>query len=815
MSQKLQRKDAELFRTVVNCFEQKQFKRGLKAADSILKRHPNHGETLAMKGIILNSMGKKSDAFDFVKLGLRNDVKSPICWHVFGLLYKSEGNHKEAAKCYLNALRIEPENQNILRDLSWLQIQTKDFNGFLASRKRMLELKPSSRGSWVAYAIACHYSGDHKRCIDVIDKYFESSSSEVVDPFEDSELRLFQNKEYEKCDMFNEGLDHLNLHAEKIIDKHGLSVQRARLLLLRGDHVSARDLWQTLLQEQPDNIVFHIGLQSSVLLSDRKLTSDCFSSLTLPVCILTLNEEQKINLREAYSGFPYKSRFCAKVRLLLSAKHQFLSELKSFIEDSLLKGYPSLFDDIEFLMNFDREMSRRDYFSHIISMLDGLLQESSFPVLSFWARYLKSLVFVAMGNYRAALTQIDLCIEHTPTSTDAYLRKSEILEKIGEFTLAAETANDCRLLDLQDRYLNNCATKFYLRAEQVTSAQETIYFFTKHDGDPDKTLQDLQCSWYITELAESYSRQKQWKNALNRFKQILDSFNSQANDLFDFHSYCIRKSTLRSYVETTTTIDQIYAHKIFQKASRSALTVYLHLVDCPEDVDGLGHLSAAERKKERAKLRKRKGKDDEGEDGKENENVGDINLSNCLNDALEWSKKLETCISCCECETLSILAELHIRRNKPLPALRALAVGYLRDKLSPEINSTMMKLFMRMKNKKFSGVNDNVLSQVRNIIQEIFSVELTPSGIGKFVNEFVNAAAPLNSLPHLTSAIKCQLLLDRKLGYSKLESLQPNDLLETSNYSQRHWQEFCQFLKQWDIEKDLLLRLEKLATFSV
>ncbi len=120
---RLLRKDADLFKTVVSSYEGKQYRRGLKAADTILKKHPNHGETLAMKGIILNSMGKKEEAFDLVKLGLRNDVRSPICWHVFGLLHRSDGNYKEAAKCYLNALRIDADNQNILRDLSWLQVQ--------------------------------------------------------------------------------------------------------------------------------------------------------------------------------------------------------------------------------------------------------------------------------------------------------------------------------------------------------------------------------------------------------------------------------------------------------------------------------------------------------------------------------------------------------------------------------------------------------------------------------------------------------------------------------------------------------------------
>lgn len=80
-----------------------------------------------MKGLLLNCMNQKEEAYELVKLGLRNDVRSHVCWHVYGLLYRSDNNYKEAIKCYLNALRIDSNNQNILRDLSWLQIQVIAF----------------------------------------------------------------------------------------------------------------------------------------------------------------------------------------------------------------------------------------------------------------------------------------------------------------------------------------------------------------------------------------------------------------------------------------------------------------------------------------------------------------------------------------------------------------------------------------------------------------------------------------------------------------------------------------------------------------
>eukprot|EP00953_Heterococcus_sp_UTEX-ZZ885_P028122 15010-Heterococcus_DN1.PRE.1 len=42
-------------------YETKMYKKGLKAADTILKKFPNHGETLAMKGLIYSCLGKKEE----------------------------------------------------------------------------------------------------------------------------------------------------------------------------------------------------------------------------------------------------------------------------------------------------------------------------------------------------------------------------------------------------------------------------------------------------------------------------------------------------------------------------------------------------------------------------------------------------------------------------------------------------------------------------------------------------------------------------------------------------------------------------------
>ncbi|VDK28743.1 unnamed protein product [Anisakis simplex] len=86
-----------------------------------------------MKGLILNCMGKHEEAQESVKRGLKADLRSYVCWHVYGLVQRSEKKYDEAMKAYKQALRIDKDNMQILRDLSLLQIQMRDLDGYRVS----------------------------------------------------------------------------------------------------------------------------------------------------------------------------------------------------------------------------------------------------------------------------------------------------------------------------------------------------------------------------------------------------------------------------------------------------------------------------------------------------------------------------------------------------------------------------------------------------------------------------------------------------------------------------------------------------------
>ena len=87
--------------------------------------------------------------YELVRKGVKLNLGSHICWHVYGLMYRADRDYREATKCYRNALRIDRDNLQILRDLSLLQIQLRDYDAFVETRRQLLTLKSSQKNNWI------------------------------------------------------------------------------------------------------------------------------------------------------------------------------------------------------------------------------------------------------------------------------------------------------------------------------------------------------------------------------------------------------------------------------------------------------------------------------------------------------------------------------------------------------------------------------------------------------------------------------------------------------------------------------------------
>lgn len=49
----------------------------------------------------------------------------------------------------------------------------RNFTGYMATRKRILDLKPTLRVSWIAFAVSNYAAGEYQFAVEVITKYHE------------------------------------------------------------------------------------------------------------------------------------------------------------------------------------------------------------------------------------------------------------------------------------------------------------------------------------------------------------------------------------------------------------------------------------------------------------------------------------------------------------------------------------------------------------------------------------------------------------------------------------------------------------------
>ncbi|KAH8149637.1 uncharacterized protein LAJ45_06268 [Morchella importuna] len=588
-------KDAGLFRQVLKCYETKQYKKGLKAAEQILKRNPHHGETLAMKGLITNSLGRTTEAFAIAKEALKQDMKSHVCWHVYGLLYRSTKNFEESIKAYKMALRFEPESQQILRDLALLQIQMRDYVGYIESRRQILQGRPQLRQNWTGLAIAQHLAGSYAEAENVMVKFEETLKVPVgKGDVEHSEAGLYKNMIIAESGDIERALTDLEKISKTTLDKISVLEKRAEYLLKLERKEEAVTAYKVLLQRNAEKRVYYQGLEKAM---------GC--------------EEDTAARKALYAEYAEKNqRSDAPRRIPLDflSGDEFREAADAYLTKLLKKGVPSTFANVKALYaDAEKRATILELVQGYAASLENEEPQATKPSeFKLWTLYFLGQHYdhYRTRNTERSLEYINKALELKPEQVELHMTLARIYKHAGNLQKAMEKMNEARNFDKKDRYINTKCSKYQLRNDHNEEALETMSLFTRNDahGGPLGDLLEMQCVWFITEDGESYLRQGKFGLALKRFHAILKIFEDWTDDQFDFHSFSLRKGQIRSYIEMLRWEDSLRSHPFFSRAALGAIKAYIMLSDRPhlahsslsngnnENVDFEG-LSTADRKK--------------------------------------------------------------------------------------------------------------------------------------------------------------------------------------------------------------------------
>jgi len=599
-SQQLPSKENNLFKSLVRFYETKAYKKGIKAADQILKKVPDHGETLAMKGLTLSCIdGKKEEAYELVRLGLKKDLRSHVCWHVYGLMYRSDRDYREAIKCYRNALRLDKDNMQILRDLSLLQVQMRDLPGFVETRQQLLTLKPSNRNNWIAFAIAQHLAGTHELAVEVLNAYESTLEGDVMpsERYEHSEMLLYRASILEESGQTKEALEGLDKSKDLILDKLGALDLKARLLMQHGDLEKAQAVYYKLLSINPDNYRYHDGLKEVLTLSKKASVADLSKTYE--------------NLASWYP----KSSAAKRVPLeFLPAGPAFEAAAEKYILSFLRKGIPSLFSDLSSLCQGSKGTILEALMEKAVVSLKTNqklpfrcveVEAVENPATIVWVHFFLAQHYDQRGKVEQALMNIDAAIAHTPTIPDMHLCKARILRNAGNFASAWVLANEAREMDLADRYLNSECVKIMLQAGEVDRAHEVIALFAKDTEKQSSTnLHEMQCMWFENEAGYNMLSQEEFGSGLVQFTAVLGHFADITEDQFDFHTYCLRKMTLRSYVALLRMEERLHGHPSYCRAAYGVVRSYLGIAS--QDLMNEDEMKAYNEEERRKRKQKQK-----------------------------------------------------------------------------------------------------------------------------------------------------------------------------------------------------------------
>ena len=752
-------KENTLFKRVLKCYEQKQYKNGLKFAKQILSnpKYSEHGETLAMKGLILNCLGRKDEAFEFVKKGLRNDLTSHVCWHVYGLVQRAYRKYEEAIKCYRNALKFDKENLQILRDLSLLQVQMRDLEGYRETRYQLLKLRAGQRQSWIGYAISHHLIKDYNMAYKILEEFAKSQTVTKLDN-EHCEMLLYQNMIIRESGKMKEALDHLITHEHQIPDKLAVTELKAYINLELNNHKEAENYYWDLLNRNPENVGYYQQLEKAIQPKDTQ-------------------ERMKIYITMA-EKFP-KAQCPKRLPLNFLNGREFAEKLDLYMRPALRKGVPPLFVNLRSL--YDNKEKVKTIDDIVVEYEKCLVERSCFdetecmkesPTVLLWTRCYLAQHYDILGNTKLALEYIEKALEHTPTLIEAYMIKARIYKHGGNIEQAAFWMDEARSLDTADRYVNSKCAKYQLRANEIAKAERTCGLFTREGSLASENLNEMQCMWFQTECGRAYKRLGNYGEALKKCHEMEKHFEEITEDQFDFHSYCLRKMTLCAYVRLLRLEDSLRGHHFYFKASKLAIECYLDLYDKPlsdsnkDSLTSTDNLSEKDLKKKKSKQRRAAKKAEIQEKGKDSKEASQKNEGNeenkldadtlakvadPLSEAVKFLKPLQTFCSD-NIETHLQAFEIYSRKDKLLLMLQSVKRAMNVNPTHPKLHECLVKF-----HRKVTSCHN-----IDETVSEVIKTEMKPLFGGSDVLDFNNGFLNKHqfSLPHQLAGAAMMCLLE-------------------------------------------------------
>ena len=522
---------------------------------------------MALKGLSLLGLKDKENAEKLIKDSLKLGFKNAICWHFYAIFNKETKNYSQSIKCYLQSYKNDPENYNVLRDLSYLQLFLGKFNDFDDFSRKALSLKPTLNTNWITYSFSQYLIKNYDNALNLINK-IEEIQKEKIKKQEINQIYLFKGEILLKLKKYDECIKELTSNIEtKCTDRnlfYSLIIKAAILAKKNDIGIEYCNKGLLLNQDNANYYIWYLNLKTNENIENYqnllKIGNDESKSKQLYDILIN---EIKPQIK--------KSKVYDRIELALSPLEIFTKLINEYFIKNIKINLISIFTNIKFIYLF--QPKKTEIISNIIKNHLESIEKNNYLDLSLtnneklskineitWIYYYSSQHYDFFKDLNKSLKYINKAITNIPSIVEFYMLKSKILKHLLLYEESSLSMKKAKKLDLSDRYLNAKYAKSLLRNNKIEESRLIMIEFVK---DPlfEENMKRTQCMWFETECGYCYLKNNLILHSHRMFKYILMQVDNMFEDQNDFYNYSLRRYMLNDFFYLIKFMNKIYNGK--------------------------------------------------------------------------------------------------------------------------------------------------------------------------------------------------------------------------------------------------------------
>ncbi|EDR29028.1 NMDA receptor-regulated protein, putative [Entamoeba dispar SAW760] len=559
----LPRQLEDLLKAAIKHYGNRHFDKAIENCDKILAHFPSNGEAFSLLAACQYSKGPKKvnveDILGRLKKGLIYNFGSNTCWHLYGIILRTEKHYEEAAKAFKRLVSLDRTNFGIQRELYCLQVQNGDYKGAFETRSLLFSAQSDIESNLLGRAVAADLNGQTEVAIETMELYQKKFINKKTSPNDKSDSLSYIISLYKQKGDYKNALKLITENEHILIDKVVTLERTAELYLLLKENDKALELYKKLLSINSDKVEYYYGI------------AHC---LGVDINNLGNKKDEFVSICKQYS---HRDEDTAAVIILraLPANDEFILPFKNCLIKLIQKHIITVDKLLHCLFMKELSFESEKKYDIYVNILDTLKNELTDN---------EDLQFLNLTNVQRLIVKSDIAqarvvfdsikIE-TPTIENLMV-KARLLKKENKLPEAAEAMDAARQLDKSDRYLANRTCKYYMRYGKVEKGLEIFKLF---DRSPDKNdspnkfderLDDLEVVWFLTEYANGLYVAEKYAEAESVARRVIKAFTTYQEDLFDFHSYIFNRFSADTYLACVRCCKD-YANSPYKKRAEKIL----------------------------------------------------------------------------------------------------------------------------------------------------------------------------------------------------------------------------------------------------